>query len=227
MSERGRHGLILQHGDDGPPAIFGEWLAERGLSHEIHSTWREPLPADPGAYAWIASLGSEHTPGSPDAPAWVNDEVDLLRRALAARVPVLGLCFGGQALAAAAGARVVASEPPEIGWQEVETWAPKLVPPGPWLHYHYDLFETPPGSRTLARSRAGPAAFALDGSLGLQFHPESTPRIAAEWARQDGARLATAGVTAEELAAQGERAAGAAARAARKLFDAWWGRMRR
>ncbi len=225
MTRGPKPGLILQHGDDGPPGILAEWLAERSLPYEVHATWRDPLPGDPSEHAWIASLGSEHTPGSPDAPGWVSDEVGFLRRALVARVPVLGLCFGGQTLASAAGARVVASEPPEIGWLEIETAQPDLVPAGPWLHYHYDLFETPAGARTIARSPAGPAAFALDGSLGLQFHPESTPEIAEEWARQDGSRLTVAGIDLERLRSEGERAAPAAARAARRLFDAWWGKM--
>ncbi len=225
MTDRERRGLILQHGPDGPPAILGEWLAEREVPHQVHATWCDPLPADPEDHAWIASLGSEHTPGSPDAPPWVEAEVGFLRRAVDAGVPVLGLCFGGQALAAGAGGRVVAAEPPEIGWHEVETSEPDLIPAGPWLHYHYDQLEPPQGSRTIARSPAGPAAFALDRSLGLQFHPESTPEIADEWARQDGARLATAGVDRAALLTQGERVASAAASAARRLFDAWWTKM--
>ena len=220
-----RLGLILQHGDSGPPGILGEWLRERSIAHQIHPTWREPLPADPAAYSWIASLGSEHTPGHPDAPGWVADEVEFLELTLNAEVPVLGLCFGGQALAAAAGAAIVASEPPEIGWLEVATDDPELVPPGPWLHYHYDLFEPPPGSTTIARSPAGPAAFTLGPSLGLQFHPESTPEIAAEWARQDASRLTETGIDPLELGRQGAGAAAAAAIAARSLFNAWWRRL--
>ena len=49
-----RLGLILQHGDSGPPGILGEWLRERAIAHQIHPTWRESLPADPVAYGWIA-----------------------------------------------------------------------------------------------------------------------------------------------------------------------------
>lgn len=225
MEANRERGVILQHGETGPPGILGEWLAERSIAYEVNATWREPLPSDPADFGWIASLGSEHTPGGPDAPGWVKDEVDFLRRALETRVPVLGLCFGGQALAAAAGSTVGPSEPPEIGWLEVATDDPELIPAGPWLHYHYDLFVPPAGSTTIASSPSGPAAFTLDASLGLQFHPESTPEIAAEWARQDGSRLTGAGFDPLELAQQGKRAAAAAAAAARKLFDAWWARL--
>jgi GMP synthase-like glutamine amidotransferase len=225
VANRDGHGLILQHGTDGPPAILEDWLRERAIAHRVHATWRHSLPPDPGEFAWIASLGSEHTPGHPDAPAWVNDEVAWLARALEAEVPVLGLCFGGQALALAAGGEVVAAEPAEVGWMEIETSEPDLIPAGPWLHYHYDQLVMPPGGRELARSAAGTTAFELGPSLGLQFHPESTPEIAAAWERQDVRRQASPGWDPAALAAQGERARAIAERSAHRLFDAWWERM--
>jgi GMP synthase-like glutamine amidotransferase len=212
-------GLILQHGDDGPAGLLGDWLVERGIEHDTHATWREPLPDDPTAYAWIATLGSEHTPGSPDAPAWVDAEIDFLRYALAADVPVLGLCFGGQALAVAAGGDVQRAEPKQIGWLEVASSDGELIPPGPWLHYHYDQLEPPEDATTIAHSPAGPAAFTLGRSLGLQFHPESTPAIAGEWARLDPKLTAE---EAERLAAEGVEASPEAGAAARRLFDAWY-----
>ncbi|MQA72805.1 MAG: aminotransferase [Solirubrobacterales bacterium] len=222
-----RRGLILQHGDSGPPGILGDWLRERGIEHQTCPVWRAPLPPAPGEFGWIASLGSQHTPGGAGAPDWVEAEVDFLRDALDAGVPVLGLCFGGQALAVAAGGEVAPSDPPEIEWMEVETLEPELVPPGPWLHYHYDLLVPPRAARTVARSPAGPAAFTLDGSLGLQFHPESTPAIAAEWARQDGERLVALGVDPDALAEDGARVAASAEVAAKRLFDTWWTRLAR
>lgn len=221
-----RRGLILQHGNDAPPAILGDWARSRGIGHEVRRAWEEPLPADPGDYGWIATLGSEQTPLADSAPPWVDAEIAFLRRALDRGVPVLGLCFGGQALAAAAGGAVGRSEPPEIAWMEVETLEPDLVPAGPWLHFHFDQFDPPPGAQTVARSPAGPAAFTLDRSLGLQFHPESTPEIAAEWARQDAERLAAAGVDPAALATQGGRVAASARAAAERLFDAWLARVR-
>ena len=105
VSTRGR-GLILQHGVDGPPAILGEWLGEREIEHDIHRTWCDPLPHRPGDYGWIATLGSEHTPGAPAAPPWVDAEIEFLSRGLELGIPVLGLCFGGQTLAVAAGGSV-------------------------------------------------------------------------------------------------------------------------
>ncbi len=222
MAAGRRRGLILQHGKDAPPAILEEWARSRGIDHELHRTWEDPLPADPGEYGWIATLGSEHTPLADSAPPWVDAEIAFLARALDGGVPVLGLCFGGQALAVAAGGSVKPSDPPEVGWASVETSDPELVPPGPWLHYHYDLLVPPAEAAVVARSPAGPAAFVLDGSLGLQFHPESTPEQAAIWAGMDAERLERIGVDPVALAGAGAEAGEGARESALRLFDAWW-----
>jgi GMP synthase-like glutamine amidotransferase len=222
VSQSDRPGLILQHGELGPPGILAEWLDEREIAYAVHPVWRKPLPADPAGYAWIATLGSEHTPGVDGAPEWIDAEIEFLRGALAAEVPVLGLCFGGQALAVAAGGAVHRADPAEIGWLEVETEAAELIPPGPWLHYHYDQLVPPPEATAIARTASGSAAFVLGRSVGLQFHPEATPETVAKWTAEDPKLPAT---EAERVALEGVEAAPRAERSARRLFDAWWARL--
>lgn len=218
-------GLILQHEADAPAGHLADWLEDRGIVHAVLPVWESPLPDDPSAYAWVCSLGSEHTPGRESSPAWVEREVSFLRRAIEADVPVLGLCFGGQALAAAAGGGVHPAEPAEVGWIEVETTDPDRIPRGPWLHFHYDQLELPAGAVELASSPAGTAAFELGPHLGLQFHPETTPEIAEGWARAENATLRRLGISTEELAEQAKRSGGGARADARRLFDAWWSRL--
>lgn len=215
-------GLILQHEESGPPALFGDWCRSRDISFEVRRVWEDGLPANHASRGWVCTLGSEETPGAPGSPPWVDAEVGFLRGAVDAGVPILGLCFGGQALAAAAGAQIAPADPPEVGWFEIETDRPELIPSGPWLHFHYDQLSVPPGATELARSAAGPAAFALGPSLGLQFHPESTPAIADAWAASDEERLLALGISPSAVAAQGLGCAADAAAAARALFGAWW-----
>ncbi|HTE60067.1 MAG TPA: hypothetical protein VK631_06920, partial [Solirubrobacteraceae bacterium] len=58
----GMRALVLQHGDSAPPALLGEWLDARGIPYDLHRTDRgAPLPG-PAGYAFIASLGSKHSP---------------------------------------------------------------------------------------------------------------------------------------------------------------------
>lgn len=215
-------GLVLQHEANGPAGHFGDWLDERAIPHSTHHVWEADLPSEPSDYGWICSLGSEHTPGRPESPPWVDAEIDFLRRALEADVPILGLCFGAQALAAAAGAVVAPAEPAQVGWIEIESTDPDRIPTGPWLHFHYDQFALPAGASELARSPAGTAAYSLGRSLGLQFHPEVNAEIASGWAKSEGATLQRMGITEEQLDREAERSGPGARRDARLLFDSWW-----
>jgi GMP synthase-like glutamine amidotransferase len=209
-------GLILQHGDDGPPARFGEWLRERDLPFVVHHLGELP-PADPHSHAFVASLGSERS--AAERTDWIPGEIDYLRAAVAADVPVLGLCFGGQALSLALGGGIAVLPAPEIGWISLES-DDASIPPGPWLQYHFDLMHVPPGARELARSPAGPAAFRHGRHLALQFHPEVDTALVDRWARSDP-KLPATGITAEQLAEQGAVHAEAAREHAFRLFDGW------
>ena len=213
-----RPGLILQHAETGPPGRLGTWAAGRGIAHRVHRSWESaPAALDPADYGWIASLGSAASANATD-PAWVPEEVDLLRRAAAADVPVLGLCWGGQALSLALGGRVGAAPWQEKGWIAIASTDP-AIPAGPWLHYHVETFTVPDGAMELARSPVGPAGFRIGPHLGLQFHPEADAAMAHVWAAKDPDQTPQ---SIDALAAEGERWSAPAAALAAELFDRWW-----
>ncbi len=182
----------------------------------LHRLWEGPAP-DPRGHAFVASLGSERSAG--DSEAWVPGEIETLREAIAADVPVLGLCFGGQALSLALGGGLEVLPVPEIGWLPVHG-EHEGIPSGPWLQYHFDLMQVPPGGRELARSPAGVAAFRHGRHLGLQFHPEADAAVLANWARTDP-KLPATGITPEQLDAQSAVHADDALAHAFALFDHW------
>ena len=62
-------GLILQHEESGPPALFAEWCERRGIAYEIRRVWEDGLPDAPDGLPWICALGSEHSPAEQDAPS--------------------------------------------------------------------------------------------------------------------------------------------------------------
>jgi len=152
--------------------------------------------------------------------SWVLPELDQLRKADAAGVPVLGICFGGQLLAAAHGGGVTRSATPEIGWAAVESDDESLVPGGPWFQWHYDRWALPPGATELARNPAASQAFVLRRNLALQFHPELTAASLAGWLGNGGAAEATArGIDVDELVTRTRRLEADAAGRARSLVD--------
>jgi GMP synthase-like glutamine amidotransferase len=119
---------------------------------------------------------------------WLRGEIELLRDALEADLPTLGVCLGAQLLAVAGGAEVRRSAAPEIGWFEVMRTAEdplldRLPPSFDAYEWHSYTFELPAGAVELARSAVCSQAYRLrDRAWGVQFHPEVTPEIVREWA---------------------------------------------
>jgi GMP synthase (glutamine-hydrolysing) len=208
--------LVLEHEADAPAGLLGDWAAERGVALEVVGT-AGPLP-DPAGRPFVVSLGSEAS-AADDAVPWLAAERAVLERAVAGEVPILGICFGAQHLARALGATVAPAVRPEVGWLEIETLAPGVVPPGPWLQWHRDAFTLPPGAELLARSEAGVQAFRHGPHLGVQFHPEVTPAIALGWARDYPESMARAGTDVDAVRAGGEAHAADARVRAFALFD--------
>jgi GMP synthase-like glutamine amidotransferase len=212
-------GLILQHAATGPPGRLGAWADARGLAYQVHDSSEVPPEFDARTFSFIASLGSARSANETDV-GWVAAEVELLRHAIDAGVPVLGLCWGGQALSAALGGTVSAAPLHEKEWIAVESVDPE-IPAGPWLHYHTEIFTVPRDAVELGRSPAGPAAFRIGPHLGLQFHPEADAHMADVWAAKDPDQT---DASRAALAASGERWDGPARDLAMALFDAWWAR---
>jgi GMP synthase-like glutamine amidotransferase len=213
-------GLVLQHGDWGPPGLLADWAAARGIPLDIHrADLGEPLPELNGQ-AFVASLGSPHNPDT--AVPEVKAELAFVERAVERDIPVLGLCFGGQMLAKVLGGEIERAPRPELGWHTITSAAPDVVPEGPWLQWHFDRFTLPPGATELARSEVAVQAFTHGPHLGVQFHPESTIEIVRSWAWTDRGRVPDG----EALLERGRHHAEPAARAAFDLFDAFWERTR-
>jgi GMP synthase-like glutamine amidotransferase len=178
------NGIVLQTQADAPPGLLSGWAERRGLGLDVvRADLVSELP-DPRGYAFAIVLGSSMSVVD-GADEWIARVLDWLRAADAADIPVLGICFGAQALAAILGGRAFRLPTPEIGWIEVDTVDASLVPAGPWVAWHEDGFEPPPLARELARNAYGSQAFSIRGHLALQFHPEATPEIAADWDEED------------------------------------------
>jgi GMP synthase-like glutamine amidotransferase len=198
--------LILQHEEPTPPGLVTEWLGGHGASVETFRIDADDREVDPTRYDLIVSLGSEFA-AFDDTKPFVPREASLLRRAVDAEVPVLGLCFGGQMLARVLGGEVYRSSDAEIGWLPVQSTDPEMVPEGPWFQWHFDTFALPPGATLMAKTVVGPQAFVQGRNLGLQFHPEVTTEIMTDWVRVYRHELDADGVDPDALLAETKRRA--------------------
>jgi GMP synthase-like glutamine amidotransferase len=212
--------LVLQHEQPTPGGLILDWLDDHDAQVEVHRIDIEDRELEPRDHDLIVSLGSEFAAFDDTVP-WIPKEMDLLRRALDADVPVLGVCFGGQLLARTLGARCWRSEESEIGWLPIRTSDPGLVPEGPWFQWHFDTFEPPPGSKLIADSAVGPQAYVTGRSLGTQFHPEVTPQIMDEWVRVYRHELDAEGVDPDGLLRETHDRWGNTRNSAWRLLNGW------
>ena len=123
----------------------------------------------PRGFILSGGPASVYAPGAPQIPGYV----------LAAGLPILGICYGMQALTHALGGTVAASATREYGPAEIETLRPgALLPEGRqavWMSHGDRIDRLPPGFHALARSSNSPIAAMVDAQgsrYGLQFHPE-------------------------------------------------------
>ncbi len=225
MSERLK-ALILQHEEPTPPGYLAEWLDEQNADVHVHRIDIDDSELDPHTYDMIASLGSEFA-AFDDTKPFIPREAKLLREAVDADIPVLGLCFGGQLLARVMGGQSFRHDRSEIGWLKVRTSDPDLVSEGPWFQWHFDSFTVPPGGTLIAETDVGPQAYVIGRSLGLQFHPEVTTEIMDSWVRAYRHELDGDGVDPDALLEQTHRLAPEVRRRSEKLFNRFLTRIAR
>ena len=186
--------------------------AERFHSPDVAATF-----PDASAYDAVVFFGAVWSVYDTATIPWIGDEIAYARSLIALGVPTLGICFGGQVLAAALGGMVARAPAPEIGWVTVDG-ADGLIEAGPWLEWHYDRFTVPAHVPVIARTALADQAFVSGRTLGLQFHPEVTDRVLEVWLGSGGAeQLTERGADPLALLEQSRALADGAADRARRL----------
>ena len=171
--------LILQNLTPDGPGYLGTWLAAQGIASDVFNTEAgDAYPWSIAGYRALALMGGEMS---------ANDELPSLRQAerlilqaMDADIPVIGHCLGGQLMARALGAKVIASQKPEIGWQTLQVADTPAArawfgEPGERTvyHWHGESFDLPDGAELLASNVTCPhQAFAIGRHLAMQFHVE-------------------------------------------------------
>jgi GMP synthase (glutamine-hydrolysing) len=134
----------------------------------------------PRGYILSGGPNSIYEDGAPQMPKWMY-KAPLKNEAVENTAPILGICYGMQAMTHALGGVVASSQAKEFGPAQIQQTAdsPLLHGIAPVLNVwmsHGDRIERPPsGFQPLAASDNSPYAAMGDlarGLYGVQFHPE-------------------------------------------------------
>ncbi|MGD2162710.1 MAG: glutamine-hydrolyzing GMP synthase [Anaerolineales bacterium] len=136
---------------------------------------QEVLDLAPLGFILSGGPASVYETGAPQIPSYV----------LSSGLPVLGICYGMQALTHSLGGIVAPSTKREYGPANIEVLAEDPLLPQRsyqvWMSHGDRIEKPPPGFEILARSSGSPIAVMADRDrhrYGIQFHPEvqHTPR---------------------------------------------------
>jgi GMP synthase (glutamine-hydrolysing) len=154
---------------------FAQLIARRVREAQVYCElfpWDAPaeqvMALDPKGFIISGGPSSAYEPGAPFVPDYV----------LASAKPVLGICYGMQALTVALGGQVDPSTEREYGHATIE---PLISNPlisslsKVWMSHGDRITRMPPGFVAMARSGNSPCAAMGDFErkyFGVQFHPE-------------------------------------------------------
>lgn len=225
-----RRATAIRHVHFEDLGTFEPLLRERGFEIRYIDAATDDLRAiNLGDSDLVFALGGPISVYEDALYPFINDELALIERRLAAGRPIVGICLGAQMIARALGARVYASGIKEIGWSPLTlTEAGRNGPLGRLAHtqvlnWHGDTFDLPVGATHLASTPlCRNQGFAYSAAaLGLQFHLEADGRNFAHWLVGHAAEIAGAGLSVASLRADTAELAPACAARARLFLLEW------
>ena len=184
--------LILENQFPEKLAYLGTWLTNNNIPYETYNAAvHKSFPSSITPYSALAVMGGAM---SANDDRLTNRQAEILiLQAMNYDIPVIGHCLGGQLMAKALGAKIVASPQPEIGWMPIEySNDPEVTewfgesPTSKVIHWHYESFELPHDAKLLATSPYCPnQAFSFGMHLAMQFHIEIDDDKVHFWIEED------------------------------------------
>jgi len=183
--------LIFRHAPHEGPGYLADYLERHHLPWRlIRIDANDPIPSSIDGVSGLVFMGGPMSVNDP--LPWIPQVTKLIQRAVAANVPVLGHCLGGQLISKALGGAITKNPVKEIGWLPVsrvdspaaKPWLDELPATFEVFHWHGEIFSIPAGAtRLLASIDCANQAFVIGNTLAFQCHIEMTGEMVREWAR--------------------------------------------
>ncbi|MEZ5543173.1 MAG: type 1 glutamine amidotransferase [Pseudomonadota bacterium] len=202
---------IFRHVECEGPGYLAGVLERHGIPWELIAV--DAGAAVPGSIdgcAGLVFMGG--TMSVNDALPWIPAELELIRRAQAVDMPVLGHCLGGQLISKALGGEVTRNPVKEIGWHPVrrrdnataQRWLQDVPDAVTLFHWHGETFSIPPQAEHILESaHCANQAFVLGNTLALQCHVEMLAPMVGEWAQLYRHELEVPGPAVQSAAQMG------------------------
>lgn len=186
----------------------------------------KPVPTDLDNVAGVVSMGGTQNVG--DSHPWLRPEIEFLKAAHDAQLPVIGVCLGHQLLGTALGGEVGPMDAPEAGFTKVSILGPghtdRILGGIAWDSHQFqchaqELKGTPPGATLLASSE-GCKVQAFKAGLrtySFQYHFELDRKGIDTFAQEQSNLFAQANIDSQELSQQADRHYASFARLADRL----------
>jgi GMP synthase-like glutamine amidotransferase len=183
---------VFQHCHNVQPGHFASFLDERAIPWQLIAIDRgDAVPDSIDAFSGLCFMGGPMSVN--DSLPWIAQVLLLIRQAVAADMPVIGHCLGGQLMSLALGGEVTRNPVKEIGWGAVQ--ATDTAEARHWLgnlqvfdayQWHGETFSLPKGAvRILGGEFCANQAYVLGPDcgihLGMQFHIEMTEALILDW----------------------------------------------
>jgi GMP synthase-like glutamine amidotransferase len=225
---------IFRHSPTEGPGYFATYLDAHGIPWRLVAIDAgEPVPADPGAYSGLVFMGGPMSVND-DLP-WIPKVVELIRAAVAADIPVLGHCLGGQLMAKALGGTVGRNPVKEIGWGKIQVadnpvareWFGPDQGAFESFHWHGETFSIPEGAvRIMGNRSCENQGFVAGNNLGMQCHVEMTEQLIDTWCRSGAeeiteSRSSPSVQSAGQMKENANEKLAAMRRVADRLYDRW------
>ena len=224
--------LIFRHAPHEGPGYLADYLDRHHLPWRlVRIDQNDLIPSSIDGVSGLVFMGGPMSVNDP--LPWIPRVTKLIQRPVAANVPVLGHCLGGQLISKAISGAITNNPVKEIGWLPVSRvdnpaaniWLDELPTEFEVFHWHGETFSIPPGAtRLLASSDCANQAFVIGKTLAFQCHIEMTGEMVREWARLGADDLAPLCATVQnpqamtsELDRRVERLQGIAD----KFYDRW------